>query len=803
MKTERTAPGGEPGTNRTTTKCNLVIHQSGLKVNPENIPEVLKDRAAWVCWRLENRDGKPTKVPKNPRTGSNAKSNDPTTWSTFADAVAAAPSFDGVGIMFAADLCGVDLDDCRDPETGELEPWAAEVVADLDSYAEASPSGTGVHILLFSPELPGPRRRKGRLEMYGPGSPRFFTVTGDHLPGTPATCNMRPEALGSFYAQHLADPVPAPQGGSAASPVALDLSEADLLQVAFHAANGAKIRALFEERGRDGGSEGDAALCALLAFYSGGDAGLLERLMRASQRARPKWQSLRGGETWIARECRKAVERQGDYYTPSKARIVATGGETPAPDPVAAKLLALNCTDAGNGEVLAFLYGDRLRFNWTRERWLRWGGHLWVPATDGDLTTLAKEAARKRYVEASRADNTETRKWAFGSESRSRVEAALHFARAEAPITDPGDGWDSDPLLLGCENGVVELGTGTFRPGRPEDKVTMKVGVAYDPEAECPRWLQFLGEVFEDDDDLLNFVWRSVGYSLTGSTKEQVFFLLHGKGSNGKTLFLNTLRHVLGDYAHSTTFSLFDYAARQDHSQNLAQLDSRRFVTASESAENCRLNEDRLKALAGSEPITARLMRENDRTFTNTVKLWLGVNHRPRVLDDSEGFWRKARLVPFSHRFALLEELEARPELHDDPHVSLADRNLTATLKAEAPGILRWAVQGAALWAVDGLHSPDCVRAASQAWREEADPLGDFFATRCVFGDACKVRAGDLFASYCQWAEEEGLKDRERMTQQAFGRRIAARFDKKQRAFVNGKTGPAYYGIGLRAEGSD
>lgn len=411
---------------------------------------------------------------------------------------------------------------------------------------------------------------------------------------------------------------------------------------------------------------------------------------------------------------------------------------------------------------------------------------------------LAKRAARERYLAASKADDLEGRKWAFGSESKGRVESALFFARSEAPITDPGDGWDADPLLFGCENGVVELATGTFRPGRQDDKVTMKVGVDFDPDADCPRWLQFLDEVFGSDDDLLDFVWRAVGYSLTGSTKEQCFFLLHGKGSNGKSLFLNTLRYVLGDYAHSTTFALFDYAARQDHSQNLAQLDLRRFVTASESAENCRLNEDRLKALAGSEPITARLMRENDRTFTNTVKLWLGVNHRPRVLDDSDGFWRKARLVPFNHRFALPEELEARPELHDDPHVSSADRNLEAALKAEAPGILRWAVQGAALWACDGLQAPPCVQAASRSWREEADPLGDFFATRCVIADTCRVRAGDLYAAYLDFCQDQGMKDRDRMSQQAFGRRIAARFDKKARAVVDGKQGPAYFGIGLR-----
>jgi putative DNA primase/helicase len=813
MGTQKETPGGEPGADTTQKKCNLVIHQKGEKVKGlAAVPAELKALSRWVAWRSEDRDGRPTKVPYHAAYRKRADTTDASTWSSFTDTLHHVNSdgrfFAGLGFVLGDGFAGVDLDDCLD-DHGELHPAAAEVVAALDSYTEVSPSGRGLKVFVRADlgDRDGHRTKAvpwgGEVEVYW--RDRYFTTTGNHWPGTPKTVEDRQAALTDLHTRFLARAdTPSPVSTPAPIPPTADV--ADLLQVAFRAANGAKIRTLFDEVGHDGGSEGDAALCGHLAFYSGGDPGLLERMMMASSRRRPKWFTRRGTSTWIAEECRKAVERHtGDYYTPGRPAVTAAStdkGTTTATTP-ADKILTFNRTDAGNGEALAFLYGDRLRFDWKRQRWLCWGDHTWRPATDGDLTTLAKRAARERYVAAGAADDLESRKWAFGSESKGRVEAALYFARAEPPITDPGDGWDGNPMLLGCPNGIVELETGTFRPGRPEDRVTLQVGVPYDPQAECPRWLQFLEEVFGGDADLINFVWRAVGYSLTGSTKSQCFFLLHGKGSNGKSVLLSVLRHVLGDYAHNTSFSLFDYAARHDHSQNLAQLELRHFVTASESAENCRLNEDRLKALAGSDPISARLMRENDRTFDNTAKVWLGVNHKPRVLDDSDGFWRKARLIPFTRRFVDPEKLAADPSLSLDPNILPADRDLETALKAEAPGILRWAVQGAALWACDGLREPETVRAASQAWREEADPLGDFFATRCVVTDNAKVRAGDLYAAYCEWCEEEGLKDRERMTQQAFGRRIAARFDKKQRAYVNGKTGPAYYGIGLRAEGSD
>lgn len=479
---------------------------------------------------------------------------------------------------------------------------------------------------------------------------------------------------------------------------------------------------------------------------------------------------------------------------------------TPAPEPDDDQgrepLLSFRATDAGNGEALAHLYGADLRFDWLRERWLRWTGTLWEPATMGHLAYLAKETARQRYTAAGRADNTALRKWAFASEARGRVESGIFFARGEYPISDDGDGWDADPDLLGTPNCIVDLTTGTARPGTRADRVTMKTSVAFDPSAEAPRWTRFLDEVFGGDGEMIDFVQRAVGYSLTGHISEQVFFLLNGRGSNGKSLLIEVLDAVLGDYGHTAPFKVFDYAQRTDHAQELAQFEGRRFVIAAESVENARLNEERLKALSGSGTIRANLMRQNSREFPNTVKLWLATNHRPRVLDDTDAFWRRARLIPFGTRFVDDDVLEADPELRDDQTVLPCDKHLKAKLMDEAAGILRWCVAGAARWHEDGLRVPDRVKQASTAWRDEADELGEFMGACCELGAARRVFADDIYRVYFRWAAIQGLREREVLSRTAFGRRLGHRFDRR-RVLIDDRRGMVYFGVGLSDYGDE
>ena len=440
-------------------------------------------------------------------------------------------------------------------------------------------------------------------------------------------------------------------------------------------------------------------------------------------------------------------------------------------------------TDAGNAELFAALYGHILRFDHARNRWLIWEEHRWAPDSDGEVRRLAKKAARVRYRTALDIEDLDLRgktaSSAVRSESRQRLDACLALARSEHPIADSGMTWDPDPYLLGVANGVVDLRTGMIRSGHPDDRLTMQVPVQYHVKAECPRWQQFLHQVFQRDGELIGFVQRALGYSLTGSVREQVLFLCHGTGSNGKSVFLNMLRNVLGDYAMNIPFTVLELQQRPSLTNDLASMAGRRLVTSSETNESTRLNEARIKALTGGDPITARFLYSESFTYEPVAKFWLAVNHLPRVRDDSYGFWRRVRVLPFNEQFT-----------GDD-----ADKGLPFKLLEELPGILNWGVQGALNWRLVGLAPPSAVMTATQAYRKDNDELDGFVADCCVVADGVRAEPGHLFSEYQRWSKEQGILERHRLGSRSFGTRIRERFGDSVSS--NGKR--YFLGIGLKA----
>jgi len=462
----------------------------------------------------------------------------------------------------------------------------------------------------------------------------------------------------------------------------------------------------------------------------------------------------------------------------SSTVVTPAVGDTPSSEPAGFSL-----TDSGNAELFAWLYGDRVRFDHARQRWLLWNQHRWVEDVDGEVYRLAKEATRLRYRSAERVDDPEHRKriaaFAIGSESRQRIESALSLAKRERPIADPGTHWDQQPWLLGVGNGVVDLRTAVLRQGIPEDHITMYVPIEFNLETRADRWLSFLHEIFLADKELISFIQRAVGYSLTGSTSEQVLFLSYGNGSNGKSVFLTVLRWLAGGYALNIPFTALELQQRATISNDIATLAGRRLVSSSETNESTRLNEARIKALTGGDPITARFLYHEAFTFVPLAKFWLSVNHLPQVRDDSHGFWRRVRVIPFQRCFSDAE----------------ADRDLADKLHGELPGILAWAVRGALLWQSSGLRPPASVSNATEAYREDSDEISKFIGDCCVVADSARTLPGNLFSAYQHWTERMGVPAGQRLTANAFGRRMRERF---QAGKSNGER--VCRGVGLLTE---
>jgi len=444
-------------------------------------------------------------------------------------------------------------------------------------------------------------------------------------------------------------------------------------------------------------------------------------------------------------------------------------------------------TDTGNAELFASLYAGSVLFDHARQRWLLWDCTRcrWTDDATIQVREFAKSAAQNRYARAGNLPNgTEEERneqkreasWALGSQSLYRINAALELVKSVPSVADAGDEWDADPWLFGVANGIIDLRTGKLRTATQKDLITKFSPVAVDPNAKCPRFKQFLQEVFDGDSELIRFVQKAAGYTLTGSTEEQCLFACYGKGSNGKTTLLEILLFILGDYGVDLPFSALE--TKQYVIGEGADLPGARFAKSVEAREGRRLDEARIKSWTGGDTISIRLMHRNTFSFQPTHKLWLSFNHRPVITDDSPAMWRRIKLIPFLRAFDPVQ----------------ADKGLLEKLKAEAPGILNWLIEGCLAWQKDGLKVPAAIERATREYEAESDPLAPFLADCCEMGPGFKVIKGELCGAYQGWCAAN--KERP-VSRNAFAEKL------KSRGFGEGSTGSARFWTGLRRRTTD
>jgi putative DNA primase/helicase len=390
------------------------------------------------------------------------------------------------------------------------------------------------------------------------------------------------------------------------------------------------------------------------------------------------------------------------------------------------------------------------------------------------LETIQGEAERKAFLAHIKR-----------SLSMHALEAMVKSARSEPGMAVTPDMFDRDPWLLNVQNGTLDLRTGTLWPHDRADLLTKMCPVAYDDTAECPRWRKFLAEIYAEDQDLINFVQKATGYTLTGITREQALFILHGSGCNGKSTQLNVMKAMLGEgeYAMKTNLRAFSEATshRQPSSVEyyIAQLHNVRLAYASEGEEGAKFSEGLIKDVTGGEPIAGRHPYGRPFTFQPLFKLWFGTNHEPLIKGTDPAIWRRPRKIPYTVNF------EDRK-----------DESLYEKLIAELPGILRWAVKGCLLWQTNDLKSPKAVKDATDNYRRAMDVIGPFLDECCLLKDGLKVESTMLYQAYVKWCAENG--------EQALSqRKLAERL--KERGLRNDTRSPTtdriqWSGIGLRAE---
>jgi len=740
----------------------------------DNIPRELRGLNQWVCWQSvpdEARPGKIKKIPINAMTGGKAQSNNPSTWCGFDQAVKASEQFSGIGFMFDNGVFGVDLDGCEaeieDYRNGTDDNLVSEFIHTLKSYTEYSVSGKGIHILCKGALPPG-GRRKGNVEMYD--AQRFFIMTG-HACSPYKTVRDCTDAVKPLHERYIGGGHVPTTGIKPVLP--LNLSDAEIIKMAEESKQGRMFCDLWAGNYapyHTSQSEADLALSNILAFWTGRDTQVMDRLFRQSGLMRPKWDRKQSGSTYGQLTLAKAARDCAQVYTPKAEYHIHIG--TAAPDQAVKpdQVKRYTFDDTGNARRFIDRFGESVRYNYTSKKWMYYDGRRWAVDDGGHAKRMADEVIEEArggldaYLDALGMDEDadEVRKAYLKhlkSMRSSRSKVAM-LTEAQHAVEVHNADFDNNPYLISTLNGTINLVTGELLPHDRDDMISKLAASEYTDKCDTPRWTNFLHEIFDGDRDLIRFVQKAVGYSMTGSTEEHCAFFCYGTGRNGKSTFVDIITDIMGDYAvNIQPETIMVRQAQSGPTSDIARLKGARFVTTVEPNEGARLNEGLIKQLTGGDKVTASKKYEDEFEFKPEFKLWMATNHKPTIRGTDLGIWSRIRLIPFNVQIP-------------DERI---DRQLKFKLREEMPGIFAWAVAGCLLWRREGLKQPQSVLDANQEYRGEMDVLAAFIDACCVEGG--EVDAGDLFRAYIDWAKESNEYE---MSSTRFGREMGKKFEKRK-----------------------
>ncbi len=425
-------------------------------------------------------------------------------------------------------------------------------------------------------------------------------------------------------------------------------------------------------------------------------------------------------------------------------------------------------TDITNRDYFLKAFDSKIRYCLMWNKFLIWNGTCWEIDKKGkveeDCVDFVHHMYRGLRVITDLQLQKDFEKHLIKSESFRRIQALVGLLKMSKDIKVSDDELDTDNYLFNVNGITLNLKNGKGFPPEPTNLITKRSKFIYDKDAKCPTWDMFLLQIFNKDTDLIRFVQKAMGYSLSGDVREQCLFILWGTGANGKSTFLNVLQELFGDYACTTGTETF-MKKTSEQSNDLARLKGIRLVTTTEVEQGKALSESLIKQITGGDEITARFLYGEYFSFKPTFKIFMATNHKPKIRGADNGIWRRIKMIPFT----VTIPAEQR------------DKTLTEKLIAENSGILNWLIQGYALWRKEGLNEPEAIRDANEEYRMDMDAVGTF-VNDCFDLDASmrwRLPNQMLYQTYIKWcnANNERVMSQKwltmRMSEKGFRRMVS------------------------------
>ena len=774
------------------------------KFNYQNIPQELRNLKQWGLFELKWVEArkKNTKIPINPYDGSAGKSNDPNTWSDFDTAMRALNDVeraDGLAFYFANGYVGLDIDHID----SNLEDWRAgdndpnnlvNKFQDLtdNTYMEVSQSGTGIHAI-FKGKIPGKRRRKGNYEMYQTG--RFFALTGNNIIPDPTIKSMSDDEMKTLYEFLFGKDNVVQLHSESDNITPVDLSVVEIIKRAENSAKTGTRFTMFMKGGWEqfysSHSEADMAFANDLAFWTGRDFHKMDTIFRNSSLMREKFDEKHGAVTYGTSLLNKAINETQNIYNPESDSQDSESSYTFSfNEDKTKKIMPRSWDDQGRGLRMRDQFATVLKFNAVDKKWFFFNGSYWQEDIGNQRVELAAErvanSIKKEKPELSFSTKTDEDKamnewYRFQKDSRSHM-AKMHMIDEfkKYVIVKHGE-FDKEDMLLNTESGYVDLSNGELHDHDIDKKFSHQTVAEYSDNVDAPLWEKFLNQIFNNDEELIHYVQKAIGYSFTGSVDEQCLFILNGRGRNGKSVFSNVVSDVAGNYAKQMNVQTIVAKKNQSGSANsdIARLEGARIVTSSELNEGDRFDESLVKQLTGGDKILARFLYGSEFEYKPKFKIWMATNHLPIIRGTDDGIWRRIKIIPFNIQIPKEK----------------VDKKLEYKLKAEYTGILNWIVQGAIMWQQEGLEDPEAVTKVIETYRAEMDPLDAFLEECCTTGQNYSIKAREMYDAYHEWAKES---EEYKMSLNKFGREMS-----KKLLRVKKRDGWYYVGLKLKEPDSD